>query len=110
MTTSDDTWAPEACTLPTADRPLRAAEFDSLFATALRGQQQLTPTRLRWRLAPDAAQTARELVDRETACCSFFTFTFITSADELRLDIEVPAAHLDVLTALAARATARMPA
>jgi hypothetical protein len=26
-----DDWAPDACTLPTAERPLRVAEFDDLF-------------------------------------------------------------------------------
>jgi hypothetical protein len=31
------TWAQEPCTLPTAERPLRVAEFDELFASA-RGQ------------------------------------------------------------------------
>ncbi|WP_245718914.1 hypothetical protein [Micromonospora rhizosphaerae] len=40
----DDDWVPEACTLPTAERPLRVAEFDELFATALRGQTRLSPT------------------------------------------------------------------
>jgi hypothetical protein len=30
-------WVPEACTLPTVEQPLRVAEFDDLFATALRG-------------------------------------------------------------------------
>lgn len=28
---------PAACTLPTAERPLRLAEFEELFATAVRG-------------------------------------------------------------------------
>jgi hypothetical protein len=26
-------WVPEACTLPTAERPVRRAEFDNLFTT-----------------------------------------------------------------------------
>ena len=41
MTTNDPVWAPQACTLPTAKRPVRVAEFDELFATGLRGQQRL---------------------------------------------------------------------
>lgn len=28
----DQGWAPPACTLPAAERPLRLAEFDALFA------------------------------------------------------------------------------
>jgi hypothetical protein len=46
--------------LPTAARRLRLAEFDDLFTTALRGQQRLSPTRLRWRLDPAAEDTARD--------------------------------------------------
>jgi hypothetical protein len=36
---------PAACTLPTAARPLRLAEFDALFATALRRQERLSARR-----------------------------------------------------------------
>ena len=73
MTTNDDMWVPAACTLPTVERPLRLAEFDDLFTTAVRGQQRLSPTRLRWQLDPVAEPTARDLTGRETDCCSFFT-------------------------------------
>jgi MFS family permease len=96
----------EACTLPTAQRPLRLAEFDDLFATALRGQQRLSPTRLRWRLDPAAQPTARYLTGWETECCSFFSFTFTPAGDAVQLDVEVPDAHVDVLDALAERAAA----
>ena len=106
MTSDDEVWVPDACTLPTADRPLRLAEFDDLFATAVRGQQRLSPTRLRWRLNPAAEPRARDLTARETQCCSFFTFTFTTADGAVHVDVEVPAAHVDVLDALAARAAA----
>ncbi|GAA2636679.1 hypothetical protein [Paractinoplanes durhamensis] len=109
MSTDDLVWAPEACTLPTVDRPLRVAEFDDLFATALREQHRLSPTRLRWHLDPAAETTARDLTARETACCSFFAFTFTPDGDSLRVDVEVPAAHAAVLAALAVRAAARLP-
>jgi hypothetical protein len=33
-----DDWAPDACTLPTPERPLRVAEFDDLFSHVLRMQ------------------------------------------------------------------------
>ncbi|GGN94375.1 hypothetical protein GCM10010112_83630 [Actinoplanes lobatus] len=105
-TTEDDVWAPEACTLPTVERPLRLAEFDDLFATALRGQQRMSATVLRWDLDPAAEATARDLSGRESRCCSFFTFTFDPGDGVLRLDVEVPAAHVDVLDALAGRAAA----
>jgi hypothetical protein len=110
MTPDNEVWAPEACTLPTAERPVRLAEFDDLFATALRGQQRQSPTALRWRLDPAAEPTARELTGRETVCCSFFTFTFAAAADHVQLDVVVPAVHVDVLDALAERAAAGMAA
>ena len=109
MTSDEPAWAPEACTLPTVDRPLRLAEFDDLFTTALRGQQRLSPTALRWHLDPAAEATARDLSGRESSCCSFFSFTLTADGPVLRLDVEVPGAHVEVLDALAARAAATAP-
>ena len=106
MTTNDEVWVPEVCTLPTADRPLRLAEFDDLFAAALRGQQRLSRTRLRWRLDPAAEQAARDLTGRESECCSIFSFTFAPAAGAVQLDVAVPEAHAGVLDALADRAAA----
>ena len=110
MTTTEPVWVPEACTLPTAEQPLRVAEFDDFFATSLRGRRRLTPTRLQWRLDPGAEATARELTARESACCSFLTFTFTADGDDLLLDVTVPTAHVDVLDALATRSAAGHPA
>src|SRR3954469_5815614 len=100
MTTDDQIWVPEACTLPTAERPLRLEEFDVLFATALRGQQRLSPTMLRWRLAPTAAPTVLDLTARETECCSFIAFAMTANDEAVSVDVKVPAAHVDVLDAL----------
>src|SRR3954451_22420430 len=108
MTSDEYGWVPPACTSPTAQRPVRSAEFDALFATALWGQWRLSPTVLRWRLDPGAEQGARELAARESACCSFFLFSFGSDGDAVRLDVEVPAAHVEVLDALAGRAAADM--
>lgn len=74
---TDDTqgsWAPAACTLPTAERPLREAEFDELFATS-RGVTRPDPTHLSVTLdpTPDVAARAAAPAVRETGCCSFFT-------------------------------------
>ena len=33
-------WAPDACTLPTAERPPRVAEFDQLFAFVVRVERR----------------------------------------------------------------------
>jgi hypothetical protein len=114
---SDD--VPDCCTLPTAERPLRLAEFDELLASALLAQTRPAPTRLRWQLRPSAAATARDLAARETECCAFFRFTFSeptrphspaasSTSPELTMDIEVPGARADVLDGLAARAAAAL--
>jgi hypothetical protein len=109
--------APEAepmhgCTLARAGQLARAAEFDQLFAEIAVRAEQTAPTQLRLELRrdPAAARRAAELAVAETACCSFFTFTLIASADRLFLEIAVPDAHRPALAALAGRATAQVPA
>jgi hypothetical protein len=96
----------DACTLPDAERTLRLAEFDSLFAEAVVGLERngdaarLTlsgPTGLRERVL--------DLVERESRCCSFFDFTLQGVDDDLELVIAVPPEHRDVLAALADRAS-----
>jgi hypothetical protein len=100
----------DACTLPTTDRPARLAEFDDLFATALRDQERLSPTQLRWRLDSAAEPVARDLTRRETECCSFFSFTFTPAGPAVQLDVRVPEMYVDVLDALAERAAAGIAA
>ncbi|MFC7247794.1 hypothetical protein ACFQO7_35480 [Catellatospora aurea] len=100
-------WVPSACTLPTAEQPLRLAEFDALFATAVRTVERVTDTHLRLTMTgePDLAATVRDLAAREGDCCSFFTFAVSSPAPgQVTLDIEVPPAHADVLAALEQRA------
>jgi hypothetical protein len=102
-------WVPDACELPTAERPLRITEFDALF-TGLTSLDRLSPGQVRLHLAGAAGleETVRELTARETECCSFFTFTTtpVPGPDGMRvtLDVEVPEAHAAVLAALAQRA------
>ena len=107
--------AVDSCTLPTADQPLRVAEFDDLFATALCAVERPdVPGRARLVLAGDRDLPDRvhRLAEAETACCSFFVFTLSPvrtgSADAdgtvLALDIEVPTERTDVLAALVRRA------
>ena len=109
MSLNEAVWVPEACTLPTVERPLRLAEFDDLFATALLGQQRIAPTRLQWHLDPGVEGVARDLTQRESSCCSFFTFSF-TTGDALRVDVEVPSEQVAVLDALTERAAERIRA
>jgi len=100
----------EACTLPTAERPLRQAEFDDLFATAVTSIDRVDRTRLRLGLTPDPAVAARaaDLVVRETDCCGFFTFTLAATDGHVMLDVAVPDSRVDVLDALGAHAKARV--
>ena len=111
MTTTESVgWVPEACTLPTVDRPLRLSEFDELFTTALLLQERTAEQRLRWRLDPATDATVRDLSARESECCSFFAFTITADRTDLTVDVEVPPAHVDVLDALEARAATAMVA
>lgn len=97
-------WAPTACTLPTEERPLRAAEFDELFGSAVRVERR-DATRLRLALepTPEVARRYASLAVRETECCSFFTFALTATNGELWLDITVPEAHVAVLDGMQAR-------
>ncbi|PZF81287.1 hypothetical protein [Jiangella anatolica] len=95
----DAAFVPSSCTLPTAERPLRLAEFADLFARSARRPRRVSPTRLELALDDDAAvlATARDLAQRESACCAFFTFTFGAGG---ALTVEVPAAQSPVLDGL----------
>ena len=95
---------PEACTLPTAERPLRVAEFDQLSAGAT-AAEWLGPTQVRIVLpsSPQIAARAADLVVRETQCCSFFTFSLTASAGRLHLDVTVPESQVPVLQTLVGR-------
>ncbi|PZS34960.1 MAG: hypothetical protein DLM59_03755 [Pseudonocardiales bacterium] len=103
----EQSWVPEACTLPSVEQPLRVAEFDALFAVHLHTAHRVSDTRLRLILDPSAEDRARDLTARETACCSFFTFTVTEAGSELLVDVAVPAGQVEVLDALAARAQTR---
>ncbi|MET8651367.1 hypothetical protein [Nocardia aurea] len=97
-----------ACTLPTVDRPTRLAEFDAFFADSVIATHRPDPTRLELTLAAglDVEQVGRDLAARESACCSFFTFTFEPGPAGTVMRIETPAIHSDVLDAMAERAGA----
>ena len=96
----------DACTLPTAERPLRQAEFDDLFAGTV-SVDRLSPQHLRLHLHgnADLESVVRDLAEREAQCCSFFTFS-VSAAEpgQVTLDIEVPAARREILDGMATRA------
>jgi len=109
--TAGESWAPADCTLPSAERPLRAAEFSDLFAGAVLSAERPEAGLLRLRLRRDRHVAGRvaELAAAETECCSFFTFTLTVGGDSLLLDISVPAGRAGVLDGLARQAAAREP-
>ncbi|WP_406164960.1 hypothetical protein [Streptomyces sp. NBC_00996] len=101
-------WIPQSCTLPTTEQPLRVAEFDALFTERLAGSSRPDPLRLRLVLTggPGVEETVRDLVARESGCCSFFTFTVSPCTEQIDLDVEVDGAHERMLDALRERAAA----
>ncbi|MEU6882461.1 hypothetical protein [Streptomyces sp. NPDC046712] len=105
---SDLAWEPQACTLPTDERPLRVAEWDALISERLTSLSRPQPLHLRLDLegGEGVEDRVRDLVERESGCCSFFTFTTTPAESLIRLDISVDQAHEAVLDALAARASA----
>jgi hypothetical protein len=105
MTTENDEWAPDTCTLPTAERPLRVAEFDELFTSVVRAERR-RPTRLDLVLPGDVEAVGRDLARRESECCSFFTFEFEKVGDDVVMHIAVPSSQIEVLDAIEARAAA----
>ncbi|WP_406055849.1 hypothetical protein [Kribbella sp. NBC_00889] len=97
-------WAPAACTLPTAEQPLRVAEFDQLFADHLRSAHRVDPQTLDLTLAAEARDATAALTARESECCSFFTFTLTDPTNnQFHLHIGVPPTQTAVLDALADR-------
>lgn len=104
-------WVPvDACTLPTADQPMRLARFDELFRSSLTGLRRAEPGWLRLRLRGDdpdeVAGRARDLTVKEAECCSFFDFTVDRDGEDVVVDVRVPDDKVLVLDGLAAQAQA----
>ncbi|WP_245716009.1 hypothetical protein [Micromonospora peucetia] len=82
---------------------MRLAEFDELFATSAREVDQISAMRARPQLVGPAGldATVRDLIARETECCSFFDFAVAVEpngdGETVVLDVTVPPQHGDVL-------------
>lgn len=101
----DDLTLIDACTLPTAERPLRLAEFDDLFRqTVVAVDRDGLSTRLTLKGDLGLRERVADLTARESQCCSFFEFTLEGDDDGLMLAIAVPAARGEILDALTDRA------
>lgn len=91
--------------MPTVERPARLAEFDALFADAVRSvERRDDDVRLHLSGETGLIDQAADLTARERACCSFFTFAITGTDRELILDISVPPTREDILDALVERA------
>lgn len=107
-------WVPvDACALPTADQPLRVVEFEQLFRDALRSVERPDKEWLRLQLDGDVGtrDRARDLVDRESECCSFFDFDLhhgdaAPDGRRLVIDVRVPVERQPVLDGLERQARA----
>ncbi len=97
--------ATDACTIPTAERPLRLAEFDDLFRQSVVAVDRVgLSTRLTLKGATGLHDRVADLTARESQCCSFFDFSLDGDDDGLVLAVSVPAARADILDALTDRA------
>ena len=101
MTVPGD-WVPDECTLPTAERPLRVAEFDDLLISAVRVDRP-QPARLDLTFPRAMEADARGLADRESQCCTFFTFGFTPDGADVVMHIDVPSTRTNVLDTIEAR-------
>ena len=80
------------CSLPTLERPTRLAEFDALFASsARRVVRDGESARIHLDGAAGLADRLRDLTERETTCCSFFTFTLRIDRTGTSLTVRAPA-------------------
>jgi hypothetical protein len=95
-------WAPDACTLPTPERPLRVAEFDKFAASVLQSTRP-QPTRLDLVVPRAAEATGRDLDRHESQFCSFFTFEFDSAGGETVMHVGVPPEQVGVLDAIETR-------
>ncbi len=93
---------PDACTLPTAEQPIRQLEFATLCSTYLSHSERISARHLRLALTGDAdlADAVRDLAGRESQCCSFFDFAVTVTGEAVLLDIKVPMSHTAVLNGL----------
>jgi hypothetical protein len=106
MVEQNPTWVPvDACTLPTAEVPLRLSEFDELLARTA-DVRRLRPDLLRLRLVdePGLVERARDLTEREMGCCTFFDFAVRHEAAAVVIDVRVPPGRTAVLDGIAAQA------
>jgi hypothetical protein len=95
---------PHSCTLPTAERPVRLAEFDTLLGSAASAERDdATHLTFYFDDVEGLEARARDLTARESSCCSFFDFNVARDADQVIVGIRVPDQHTSILDSLESR-------
>ncbi|MFF4771559.1 hypothetical protein ACFY05_01720 [Microtetraspora fusca] len=99
---------PPSCTLPTTEQPLRVAEWDAVFTERLSRVSRPDPLRLRldFGSGTEIEGQVRDPTERETRCCSLFTFTLTADRGAVLPKGAVEQAHAPVLDAPALPAPA----
>jgi len=105
MNIDEDWCAPSACSLEPAEQPGRVAEWDALFATAVRSVLPVHGgVRLLLAPAPGRASVVADLAEREAQCCAFLSFDLAVTSSTLVLAVTADDEHGDVVAMLAGRA------
>ncbi|MEO5922010.1 MAG: hypothetical protein ABIQ01_12800 [Pseudolysinimonas sp.] len=95
---------PHSCTLPTAERPIRLAEFDTLLESAtLAKRDNAMHLTFYFDDAKGLEAQARDLTARESSCCSFFDFNVANDGGQIIVGIGVPDQHASILNSLQSR-------
>ncbi|MFE2021442.1 hypothetical protein ACFW9O_25700 [Streptomyces sp. NPDC059499] len=100
---NDLAWVPQPCTLPIAERPLRVAEWDSLFSERLTSLSRTSRYTCAWTWWEERAWRTGSVTSWWSARVAAAT---TPGEDLIRLDIVVVQAHEAVLDALAVRTAA----
>lgn len=89
-----------SCTLAGPAFRIREEEFRRLFARSLEKVGELDARTAHLLLDAQCEAELRELLARETECCSFFEFEVEPTRDGVRLTVRVPAGSEAALTFL----------
>lgn len=96
-----ENWIPDSCTLTPPEQSQRLIEFDNLFSEAT-ACERVTPQALKFTLPSGREADARDLAERETQCCSFFTFEFL-AGEQLELRVIVQPEYVKILDTIESR-------
>jgi hypothetical protein len=79
-----------ACSLDATDQKRRLADWTSLLLEAARKEETAEDVRYAFVASEELESRLRTLVDAEKACCAFFEFNIVRSADEIELTVWAP--------------------